>query len=575
MFAEHVSKWAALGRSRVRVDGLAAEQWLVGLPLNCTGSFSDFSDCSASCGGGLQRRMYIIQRFAKFGGGECSHTDGEVDEAECNTLPCPVDCVLADWAPDPAGCDQMCGGGHANETRAVEVGPRHGGQCPSEDSPARRRLMECNTDPCPIALLGDMQGGLTAAHEAHKATSSALESLHRIKQSLQERLPVLTCSAGAVPEMKEFVDSCERHNQAAKESDQVAVLLEEGFDECNFAGKLFSELMLSFENDLPWLGKQLCEADMDSAEITSARLSEQVLGVATQVEKCRERFINLKAKGSRVSGMLSGHQFDSQRSITGLMKKLKNIKAGDDMHQSQLEHAAHDLIRSEEQIKKKSEDLTRAREVMEKLQAVQADRLTARRDAKDRAAEEASMAHQAANNLDHALRPKDRDQARVDAAYREASAAGHRAHVAQQTYEQAVEDYNKATVAQQDVIRQHAGEFEDSQRRLARSATEQAQAKKEKLSTHEKAATVLHEIEILRDLRSISQSTDMPELDRVSSAFTSQVRGLSVKLDQWTQYIKTLHGQKKVPSAKRVCDRAKQDINFIVKSASGLFIEAA
>merc|ERR1711865_1124331 len=57
-------------------------------PINCAGAFGGFSTCTKTCGGGSKIRTYKITEAAKHGGAACSHADGHVDTAECNTDEC-------------------------------------------------------------------------------------------------------------------------------------------------------------------------------------------------------------------------------------------------------------------------------------------------------------------------------------------------------------------------------------------------------------------------------------------------------------------------------------------------------
>lgn len=57
--------------------------------VNCVGSWSGFSECSASCGGGQQMRTFQITIPAANGGSNCPKTHGYLSYGSCNTASCP------------------------------------------------------------------------------------------------------------------------------------------------------------------------------------------------------------------------------------------------------------------------------------------------------------------------------------------------------------------------------------------------------------------------------------------------------------------------------------------------------
>jgi hypothetical protein len=69
---------------------------------------------------------------------------------------CPVDCVVSDWT-DWSQCSAECGGGTRTRARSIEVDPLRGGQaCPDlEETEA------CNTQECPPVCPNDCSGNGT------------------------------------------------------------------------------------------------------------------------------------------------------------------------------------------------------------------------------------------------------------------------------------------------------------------------------------------------------------------------------------------------------------------------------
>jgi len=70
--------------------------------LNCIGEFSEWSDCSDTCGGGEQTRTYHITRHQVNGAQACTSDDGEVETRPCNEHAClcirPRDISLYDFS---------------------------------------------------------------------------------------------------------------------------------------------------------------------------------------------------------------------------------------------------------------------------------------------------------------------------------------------------------------------------------------------------------------------------------------------------------------------------------------------
>ena len=58
-------------------------------PIDCVGSWGDWSNCSETCGGGKKTRDYSITTPAENGGEECSAEDGDIIIQDCNTQACP------------------------------------------------------------------------------------------------------------------------------------------------------------------------------------------------------------------------------------------------------------------------------------------------------------------------------------------------------------------------------------------------------------------------------------------------------------------------------------------------------
>jgi len=105
------------------------------------GEWGAWSDCSANCGGGTQRRNRPVVSPALGDGAPCSVTE---EIQPCNTQPCSAECQVTDWGRW-GRCNASCGPGTQNRRRAIT-------RLPSDpDGPGCPNLSEervCNSPDC-------------------------------------------------------------------------------------------------------------------------------------------------------------------------------------------------------------------------------------------------------------------------------------------------------------------------------------------------------------------------------------------------------------------------------------------
>ena len=78
-------------------------------------------------------------------GGTCAVSETDVEEVvECNTQPCPVECVLSDWE-EWAACTADCAGGTKTRERTVVTDAKHG----ADECGNTTETIPCNLFACP------------------------------------------------------------------------------------------------------------------------------------------------------------------------------------------------------------------------------------------------------------------------------------------------------------------------------------------------------------------------------------------------------------------------------------------
>ncbi|XP_074654070.1 hemicentin-1-like [Tubulanus polymorphus] len=109
------------------------------------GNWNQWSSCSQSCGGGKRERKRLCDNPAPSDGGRsCPGLNAQIDY--CNSDPCPVHGLWAQWAPWGA-CSVSCNGGKQKRFRTCSnPSPAHGGRvCPGSNQISRA----CNQQKCP------------------------------------------------------------------------------------------------------------------------------------------------------------------------------------------------------------------------------------------------------------------------------------------------------------------------------------------------------------------------------------------------------------------------------------------
>jgi Mg-chelatase subunit ChlD len=117
-------------------------------PVNCeVDDWGDWSECTRECGGGGQTRTRAVSVHPANGGEGCEPL---TDVQSCNSHSCDEDCGLLDWT-DWSPCSAACGGGaQAKFKNENPQKPAKGlnGQCPDYYDAKRYKNQTCNEQPC-------------------------------------------------------------------------------------------------------------------------------------------------------------------------------------------------------------------------------------------------------------------------------------------------------------------------------------------------------------------------------------------------------------------------------------------
>ena len=113
-------------------------------------NWSSWSKCSKTCGGGTQKRNRACTSPAPaHGGKDCSALGAAEESKKCSTNPCPIDGGLSSWS-SWSKCSKSCGGGTQIRSRTcTNPAPANGGKdCSSLGS--TDGTQKCNSNACPI-----------------------------------------------------------------------------------------------------------------------------------------------------------------------------------------------------------------------------------------------------------------------------------------------------------------------------------------------------------------------------------------------------------------------------------------
>ena len=113
-------------------------------------AWSEFSSCTFTCGGGKQYRTRTCTHPSpRYGGLNCSALGPELEEVDCNENPCPIHGRYSGWS-DYSECSTSCGTGTKTRTRTcTQPAPQYGGKDCTMFGPTNEQL-SCFVKVCPV-----------------------------------------------------------------------------------------------------------------------------------------------------------------------------------------------------------------------------------------------------------------------------------------------------------------------------------------------------------------------------------------------------------------------------------------
>ena len=113
-------------------------------PIDCVGSWSPWTDCTAKCNqdDGVRQRVFTVQRKAEHGGAPCSAGDKEKEMDACK--------ASKGHYRNTGGCSKSCGSGEQRQDFVLTTRGHDGGS----SCPPATKFVKCNTHPCPVNCVG-------------------------------------------------------------------------------------------------------------------------------------------------------------------------------------------------------------------------------------------------------------------------------------------------------------------------------------------------------------------------------------------------------------------------------------
>merc|ERR1719203_1442168 len=116
-----ISELCALGKIRGELNNINGTKAFID---DCEVTEWRPGPCSVECGGGTMESTRGVTTHKTFGGRECPVL---VKQESCNEQKCPIHCEVEEWS-QWSECTAQCGGGVREKARSILQRPMHGGK---------------------------------------------------------------------------------------------------------------------------------------------------------------------------------------------------------------------------------------------------------------------------------------------------------------------------------------------------------------------------------------------------------------------------------------------------------------
>ncbi|CAE7769317.1 HMCN1 [Symbiodinium sp. CCMP2592] len=558
-FGSFVNGWRAGGYFHEKE--LAKAEWLHGYPLSCEGTWSDWGDCSTSCGGGRHCSYFSIRQQARHGGQECPRVDGAEHCSDCNTQRCPRNCQLGPWEFDL--CSELCGGGTQRQHREVISESQFGGSCPLPDSMERVQTVPCNTHPCPDGVLEEIGRAVSMGAAIQDGTQQS-EALHKTKHQLLDHLPIVNCTAGMGSQ--QAVASCHQHNAVASTSMDLALKLETGHDECELAAAQFQVLLDALKHNLPHLVKQVCSGDRDGASSTFSVLVEPVVDATVeQFDRCRQPYADFGKLLVPLKSHLTSLHFDAKSREDEVLAKIKKETAGKEGALQEISKSAEEMSSTSKQRDEAYQVLQRKERDLFNYRQSSARKIDAKEEQARAAQERARQERHEAQDLDESLKGKDRDTTRINREYREASDAEEESDEVRKELEDARLRYQQEVQKDEAALRRAEAMFQSLEADYKEQKAGQ-KASQDRLRQVELLVQDLQfDLKANAKVRALSEGLNAESADDLARQWRSNITKLRTIVNRIRSYLKSLPAQFSRAS-DRACEAAKHHVLGILSA---------
>jgi hypothetical protein len=156
-------------------------------PIDCVYTWSNWTNCSSTCGEGESHRHPIITTPHDHEGQQCP----QLQTVTCNNQSCPIDCVQTNWG-NWSTCDKSCGSGSRSRFRDITTAMAYNGA----SCGASNETMFCNTHPCQVDCVYSSWGSFSSCSSScGSGTHSRSRSILQDVQHGGKQCPMLQDTA--------------------------------------------------------------------------------------------------------------------------------------------------------------------------------------------------------------------------------------------------------------------------------------------------------------------------------------------------------------------------------------------